>query len=151
MTPDKPAKIRPFSPDDREQVLDIWRQCGLTRPWNNPDIDIDRKLRVQAELFLVAEIDGRVVATVMAGYEGHRGWMNYLGVLPAFQKRGLARDLIRVVEQRLMALGCPKLNLQVRTDNQQALAFYRGLGYHVDEAVSLGKRLIPDTVPEERS
>lgn len=151
MKPGEPVLIRAFRPDDREQVLNIWRECGLTRPWNNPDLDIDRKLQVQPELFLVAELDDRVVATVMAGYEGHRGWMNYLGVLPVYQDRGLARELIRVVEQRLTALGCPKVNLQVRADNQQAIAFYRRLDYQVDETVSLGKRLIPDIFPEGRS
>ena len=132
-------------------MIEIWQRCGLTRPWNNPDLDIDRKLKVQPELFLVAVLADRVLATVMAGYEGHRGWMNYLGVSPDHQGRGLARQLIEEVEQRLLAVGCPKINLQVRADNQQAVSFYRALGYQVDESISLGKRLIADTATEDQS
>jgi ribosomal protein S18 acetylase RimI-like enzyme len=80
----------------------------------------------------------------MAGYDGHRGWVNYLAVAPDLRGRGLARSLMTAVEMRLTAVGCPKLNLQVRNDNEAALGFYRAIGYDVDAAVSLGKRLIPD-------
>ena len=80
----------------------------------------------------------------MAGYEGHRGWVNYLAVSPEHQRRGLGKTLMRDVEKRLMERGCPKLNVQVRAANSEALQFYRRLGYAQDEAVALGKRLIPD-------
>ncbi|MGH1357555.1 MAG: GNAT family acetyltransferase [Burkholderiaceae bacterium] len=144
MTTEQTVLIRPFNNLDRKQVVAIWEQSGLTRAWNNPDLDIDRKQKVQPELFLVAEMDEQVVATVMSGYEGHRGWMNYLGVLPAYQRRGIARQLVSAVEALLTAQGCPKLNLQVRAGNAQAVAFYRAIGYQVDDSVSLGKRLIAD-------
>lgn len=136
--------IRPFQPADEAVVIDLWQSCELTRPWNDPHQDIQRKLSVQPELFLLGEIDGKVVASVMAGFDGHRGWVNYLAVCPTQRRRGLGRQLIEEVERRLTALGCPKLNLQVRSDNQAVLTFYRNLGYQVDEVVSLGKRLIAD-------
>ena len=136
--------IRPFRETDRVAVLALWRACGLTRPWNDPSRDIDRKLAVQPELFLVGDLDGQVIATVMAGYEGHRGWMNYLAVDPARRARGHGRALIAAVEQALLAQGCPKLNLQVRSDNAAVIAFYEAAGYAVDPVTSLGKRLIAD-------
>lgn len=136
--------IRPFQPTDETAVIALWQRCELTRPWNDPHKDIQRKLKVQPELFLLGEIDDKVVASVMAGFDGHRGWINYLAVCPTQRRRGLGRQLMEEVERRLTALGCPKLNLQVRSDNQAVLTFYRNLGYQVDEVVSLGKRLIAD-------
>ena len=138
-------QIRAFREPDEEQVVALWHACGLTRPWNDPHKDIARKLLVQRELFLVGEDGGRVVASVMAGYEGHRGWVNYLAVDPAQRRRGLGGRLMRCVEEQLEAAGCPKLNLQVRTANTEVLAFYRALGYAQDDVIALGKRLIPDT------
>lgn len=137
-------EIRPFREHDEAQVVALWQACGLTRPWNDPHKDIARKLRVQRGLFLVGEDDGRVVASVMAGYEGHRGWVNYLAVDPARRRRGLGARLMRRVEELLEAAGCPKLNLQVRAANTEVLAFYRALGYAQDDVLALGKRLIPD-------
>lgn len=137
-------QIRAFREQDEEQVVALWRACGLTRPWNDPHKDIARKLQVQRELFLVGEKDGRVVASVMAGYEGHRGWVNYLAVDPAQRRRGLGARLMRRVEELLETAGCPKLNLQVRTANTEVLSFYRALGYAQDDVIALGKRLIPD-------
>ena len=136
--------IRRFTVEDTEQVVRLWLDCGLTRPWNNPHKDIDRKLLVQPELFLVGELDGRIVGSVMAGYEGHRGWVNYVAVSPTAQTSGIGRQLMSYVEERLLALGCPKVNLQVREGNDKAMAFYRRLGYTEDHAVGFGKRLISD-------
>jgi len=137
-------RIRAFQLADETAVVALWERCGLTRTWNDPRKDIARKLAVQPELFLVAEADGAVVATVMAGYEGHRGWVNYLAVAPEHRGQGLGRALMQRVEESLKDRGCPKLNVQVRTANAEALQFYRRLGYAQDEAVALGKRLIPD-------
>lgn len=137
--------IREFLEPDTEAVVDLWHAADLVRPWNDPHRDIARKLAVQRELFLVGEIEGVVVASAMAGYDGHRGWVNYLAVDPDHRGRGYGRLLMAEVEGRLTAAGCPKLNLQVRSDNTDALGFYAALGYSVDAAVSLGKRLIPDT------
>jgi len=141
---DQPMLIRPFARRDEDATVALWRACGLTRPWNDPRKDIERKLAVQPHLFLVGEVNGEVVATVMAGYDGHRGWVNYLAVTPAQQRKGLGRALMQAAEAGLLAQGCPKLNIQVRSANAAALAFYRKLGYAQDETVSLGKRLIPD-------
>jgi len=137
-------KIREFADADEEDVVALWSHCGLTRPWNDPRKDIARKKQVQRDLFLVAEEGGRIVGSVMGGYEGHRGWVNYLAVHESQRRSGLGRALMAEVEARLRALGCPKLNLQVRSENQTALAFYDRLGFRVDAAVSLGKRLESD-------
>jgi len=137
--------IRPFEPRDTEAVVALWQACGLTRPQNDPRKDIARKLKVNPEWFLVAErVSGEIVGTVMAGYEGHRGWNNYLGVAPALQRGGLGRLLMAEAETRLRAAGCPKINLQVRPDNRAAIAFYERIGFAVEGAVSLGKRLEKD-------
>lgn len=136
--------IRPYTESDEATVVALWHTCGLTRPWNDPHKDIARKLQVQRELFLVGEVAGETMASVMAGYDGHRGWMNYLAVSPAHRGQGHGAALVRQVEQLLLERGCPKLNMQVRASNAGILAFYRHLGYAPDEAVSLGKRLIPD-------
>ena len=136
--------IRAFRKGDEDAVVALWQACGLTRPWNDPRKDIARKLTVQPELFLVGELDGKVVATLMAGFEGHRGWVNYLAVVPERRRQGFGRVLMLEAEERLLALGCPKANVQVRDSNQEALGFYKSIGYLQDEAVSLGKRLIAD-------
>jgi len=136
--------LRQFDPADTEPVVALWEACGLVRPWNDPRKDIARKLTVQPELFLVAEEEGGVAATVMVGYDGHRGWVNYLAVDPALRGRGLGRALMRRAEELLIERGCPKLNLQVRAGNEHVVEFYAALGYTDDRTVSLGKRLIPD-------
>lgn len=137
-------EIRPFVADDEHAVIELWDRCGLLRPWNDPKRDIQRKLLVNPELFLVGLIQGVVVATAMAGYEGHRGWINYLAVSPDCQRQGLGQMIMEAAEQRLRAIGCPKINLQVRTGNQQVIDFYRQLGFQIDDVVSLGKRLEHD-------
>jgi ribosomal protein S18 acetylase RimI-like enzyme len=137
-------QIRPYVPADEDAVIDLWRRCELLRPWNNPHQDIQRKLKVQAELFLVGVLSGSVVATAMGGYDGHRGWVNYLAVDPACQRKGYGRTMMQEIEKRLIELGCPKINLQVRKGNDAALKFYASIDYKEDAAVSLGKRLITD-------
>lgn len=137
-------RIREFADADADEVVALWRAAGLVRPWNDPYRDIERKKAVQRELFLVAVEDGRLVGAGMAGYDGHRGWVNYLGVHPDARRTGVGRALMHELEERLLALGCPKLNLQVREGNDDALAFYEQLGFSRDPAISLGKRLIAD-------
>lgn len=149
--------IRCFHPDDTEAVVDLWQRCDLLRPWNDPYKDINRKLDDSADLFYVmsAVPSGDqhndetsptpvIVGAAMVGYEGHRGWVNYLAVDPALQRAGLGRKLMAHIEAELLSRGCPKINLQVRETNTGVIEFYRTLGYQVDAAVSLGKRLIPD-------
>ena len=136
--------IRTFSIDDTEAVVALWHAAGLTRPWNDPHRDIERKLAVQPELFLVAEADGAIVGSVMAGYDGHRGWLYYLAADPDRRGRGIGRALVAEAEARLLALGCPKVQLMVRPDNTAARGFYEALGYETFETWNAGKRLIPD-------
>jgi ribosomal protein S18 acetylase RimI-like enzyme len=136
--------VRAFRESDEARVIELWTLVGLVRPWNDPKKDIARKLKVQRELFLVAELEGVIVGVVMAGYEGHRGWINYLAVDIGQRRRGIGTALMRDAERRLRLLGCPKINLQVRSDNMAVRAFYAALGFEQDAAVSLGKRLERD-------
>lgn len=136
--------IRPFQPEDEAAVVALWKECDLTRPWNDPHKDIARKLKVQPELFLVGVENGAVVATVMAGYEGHRGWVNYLAVAATQRGRGFGRALMQRVEQLLLERECPKISLLVRSPNSKIVEFYRHIGYAQDDVVSLGKRLVHD-------
>ena len=136
--------IHPFRPADESAVVALWARCGLTRPWNDPHKDIARKLAVRPDLFLVAEVDGAVIGTVMVGYDGHRGWINYLGVDPDCRRRGVGRALMAEAERLLRLEGCPKINLQVRTRNTEVIEFYRRVGFVVDDVVSMGRRLEHD-------
>lgn len=136
--------IRPYQPADETAVIRLWERAGLTRPWNDPRKDIERKLHVQGEWFLVGELEGQIITSVMAGYDGHRGWINYLAVDPEHQREGHGRTIMQYAEQLLLAAGCPKINLQIRTDNLAAIAFYESLGFQQDAVVSFGKRLIAD-------
>jgi ribosomal protein S18 acetylase RimI-like enzyme len=137
-------EIRPFEPRDEKSVVQLWIDCGLVVPWNNPARDIQRKLKVQPELFLVACYSSQIIATVMAGYDGHRGWINYLAVHPNHQRTGIGRRMMDEAEIRLRSAGCPKINLQVRSTNTNVIEFYKRIGYRLDDVVSLGKRLEPD-------
>ncbi len=137
-------EIRPFQISDEELVVQLWIDCGLVVPWNDPHRDIQRKLQVQPEMFLVACVDDQIIGTVMAGYDGHRGWINYLAVHPQHQRTGLATRMMDEAEALLRAAGCPKINLQVRGSNAGVIEFYKRTGFKVDDVVSLGKRLEAD-------
>jgi 16S rRNA (cytidine1402-2'-O)-methyltransferase len=136
--------LRPYEPTDEEAVIELWERCDLVRPWNDPRKDIRRKLAVQPDLFLVGVEHERLVATVMVGYEGHRGWINYLAVDPDCQQRGYGRALMVEAERKLRECGCPKINLQVRPTNRAVIEFYQRLGFVVEESISMGKRLEQD-------
>ena len=137
-------QIRPFEDSDEAAVIPLWEAAGLTRSWNDPRKDIARKRSVQREWFLVGTEDGAVMASIMIGYDGHRGWINYLAVAEAHRKSGHARALMREAERLLTAAGCPKINLQIRTSNASVIAFYEAIGYAQDDVVSFGRRLIAD-------
>lgn len=137
-------EIRTFELADRTAVIDLWNRCDLTRPWNDPSNDIDRKCAVDRDGFLVGVVDGDVIATVMAGYDGHRGWINYLGVHPDHRGAHHGQSMMAAAEQLLTARGCPKVNLQIRTSNSDALRFYESIGYTLDDVVSMGRRLVDD-------
>jgi ribosomal protein S18 acetylase RimI-like enzyme len=134
--------VRSYEPSDRDSLVELWSACDLVRPWNDPGRDIERKLAHEAGGgLMVLDLDGSIVGSVMAGYDGHRGWVNYLAVDPAHRRQGFGALLMAEAERRLAEAGCPKVNLQVRATNEAAAGFYRRLGYHVDEVVSMGKRL----------
>ncbi len=137
-------QIRPFHVSDEAAVIGLWSRCGLVRPVNDPAKDIRRKLSVNPELFLVGTLDKRIIAAVMVGYEGHRGWINYLAVDPDHRRRGYGGQLMAEAEKLLRAVGCPKINLQVRADNRAVIDFYQRIGFRMDDVVSLGKRLEQD-------
>ena len=134
-------QIRPYHAQDREAVVDLWQRCGMVVPHNDPHHDIALKCRVNPEWFLVGVLAADLVATCMAGYEGHRGWINYLAVSPGYRRKGIATQIMQRAEALLKKAGCPKINLQVRETNQDVIAFYARLGYANDRVVSMGKRL----------
>jgi ribosomal protein S18 acetylase RimI-like enzyme len=140
--------IRPFHRDDLDEVIRLWSLCRLTRPWNDPQKDIARKLHVNPEWFLVAALDQEIVGSIMVGYEGHRGWINYLAVAPPFRCRGIATQLMERAEAILRAAGCPKINLMIRLESEPELSpFYQRLGFRLDKVVCYGKRLDNDQTP----
>ena len=125
-------------------MIELWSLCGLIFPQNNPERDIERKLKVNPEWFLVGELEGRVIASCMAGYEGHRGWINYLAVSPEYRRQGFATQIMQEAEKKLRQTGCTKINLQVRTSNIDTIGFYKSIGFSKDEVISMGKRLVQD-------
>jgi ribosomal protein S18 acetylase RimI-like enzyme len=137
-------KVRAYSDSDKEHVISLWNECGLIAPQNDPARDIERKLKVDPDLFLVGFNENGIVASVMGGYEGHRGWINYLAVRPSEQRKGYGQSIMQTVEALIRQKGCPKINLQIRTTNKAVIAFYSAMGYGMDNVVSLGKRLESD-------
>ena len=134
-------KIRPYQDSDEQTIIQLWLDCGLVAPQNNPVRDIQRKLKVNPEWFIVGLKDEEIIASCMVGYEGHRGWINYLAIAPSEQRRGYAKKMMEEAERILRSVNCPKINLQVRSSNSQVIKFYESIGFNVDQAVSLGKRL----------
>ena len=137
-------KIREYKEQDLENIISLWNDCELTVSWNNPRKDVSRKLTEKPDIFLVGEINGKVIACVMGGYDGHRGSINYMAVSPQHQKQGYAKQLMKEVESRLLKLGCPKINIMIRDTNKKVIQFYKSIGYSTDPVICMGKRLIPD-------
>ena len=136
--------VRPFADADEDAVVALWQAAGLTRPWNDPHRDIERKKRVQRELFLVAEDGGAVVGTAMAGYDGHRGWVYYLAVDPAHRGASTGRALMAAAEAWLAERDVPKVQLMVRGDNDGIVGWYESLGYADQGVVVMGRFLDED-------
>ena len=139
--------IRAITAADCDAVLALWKTvfpeyADPQRPQRDPAANFTRKLAMGDGLFWLAEGDGNVVGTAMAGYDGHRGWLYSVGVMPALRGQGIGRALVAHAERALAALGCPKINLQVLTAKSDAPEFWRALGYREDLVTSLGKRLV---------
>lgn len=136
------ATIRPFEVADTEAVVSLWETAlPSAQPWNDGRNVLIRKQLQCDDLIFVAVLEGVVVGAVTAGYDGIRGWIYHLAVSSEFRRRGIGRRLIEYAENALRAMGCPKVNLQVRSDNSVVLAFYERCGYAVEERASLGKPL----------
>ena len=135
------VEVREFQTQDRSAVVLLWNQLFPNATGHNdPNTSLDRKLEANDGLLFVAVEDDAVIGTVMAGYDGHRGWIYSVGVDPRYQRRGVGTHLVRHTERELMSLGCPKINLQVRTDNAEVVAFYATLGFETEDRISMGKR-----------
>jgi ribosomal protein S18 acetylase RimI-like enzyme len=137
-------EIVPYSQTHFAGVKALWEEVFPDDPPRDyAEISVASKASEHPELFLLALEDGRVVGSVMAGYDGHRGWLYRVAVAKTHRHRGVGAALIHEAEQLLWALGCVKINLQVRGTNQGVTAFYQSLGYVVQERISMGK-LAPD-------
>jgi ribosomal protein S18 acetylase RimI-like enzyme len=126
-------------------VVDLWKKCNLVVPQNDPVEDIQKKVQFQPELFFIGLLDDKVIGSIMVGYEGHRGWINYLAVNPEYQRRGYGEHLVQKGIDELRKMGCLKVNLQVRKTNTSVISFYKHLGFKDDNVTSLGLRLKTET------
>jgi ribosomal protein S18 acetylase RimI-like enzyme len=136
--------VRSFRASDEEPLCALWsRVFRDDPPWNAPAVMIENKRGVHPELLLVGELGGSIVGAIIAGFDGVRGWLYHLAVAPEQRRRGFATRLVRAAEERLRQLGCPKVNLQVRSTNGEVIAFYRSLGYETEDRVSMGRRFSP--------
>jgi ribosomal protein S18 acetylase RimI-like enzyme len=133
--------ISDLSPDEIPAAIAIWKQAGLLRPWNDPDADAALALRQPGSTILGARREAKLVATVMVGHDGHRGWIYYLAVARAFRRRGVATMLMRSAEQWCRERGVPKLQLMVRSENIEMASFYAALGYDKSDVIVLAKWL----------
>ncbi|SLN36991.1 GNAT family acetyltransferase [Oceanibacterium hippocampi] len=135
---------RPFRDDDISAIVALWDAAALTRPWNDPQADIALCARnPSSALFVAAEPAGEIVATVMCGFDGHRGWIYYLAVAPRHRGTGLGRRMVAHAEQWLAGLGAPKVELMVRDGNDAARAFYERIGYAVETVFVMSRWLTP--------
>jgi ribosomal protein S18 acetylase RimI-like enzyme len=133
--------VAPATAQDRDQIVALWAEAGLTRPWNDPQADFDLALAGPASAVLAARIGKTLAGCVMVGFDGHRGWVYYLAVPSSRRGEGIGRLLMRESERWLAARGSPKIQLMVRGDNAEARGFYAALGYEVQDVVTIGRRL----------
>ena len=126
--------------DEIEAAVTLWQEAGLTRPWNDPRADARLALAGETSTILAGRLDGRLVATVMVGADGHRGWVYYLGVALDCRKRRFGEAMMRAAEQWIIAHGMPKLQLMVRSDNAAATGFYAAIGYKAEATVVMSRR-----------
>ena len=135
--------LRVYGADDFSALVRLWSDCGLLRPWNEPQLDIDRCLANPSSTILIAEHPGREAlgASVMLGSDGHRGWLYYLAVAPDLQRQGLGQQVVRAAENWLAERGVGKVMLMLRPDNRAVIDFYRSLDYETEERVLMARWL----------
>lgn len=133
-------RIQPIDPNQFEDVVELWERAGLTRPWNDPRLDLRRAVDGPSSAVLVGMDGEALVAAVMVGHDGHRGWVYYLAVGPDARGEGRGRAMMAAAEAWLRQRGVPKLNLMVRGSNAAVLSFYRALGFDVDDVQVLSRR-----------
>lgn len=132
----------------RSQVMVLWESVfGYQAAHNNPSLVLDKKLEIDDHLFFVAVEDSAVVGTIMAGYDGHRGWIYSVAVSPSHRRQGIGSRLVAHAERALTARGCVKINLQIMEGNESVAGFYSSLGYSVEKRVSMGKRVLENVPP----
>jgi len=127
--------------DDVDHVIGLWQKTNLVRPWNDPHQDCCRALKEQASELFVSKIEGTIIGSVMAGYEGHRGWIYYLAVCPSCQNCGVGKKLYFHAEEWLKRKGAPKIQILIRRDNDQIIDFYKKIGFEVSSSILMGKQL----------
>lgn len=140
--------IRPYRASDEAEVIELWNKCGLVVPWNDPTTDIRTKIDFQPNLLFVGTVDGKIVASAMCGYDCHRGYVYYLAVEPDYQKSGIGRLIMEHCEDELKIIGCPKIDIMIRTSNLGVKEFYEKIGYKKDDVICMGKRLDGRTGPD---
>jgi ribosomal protein S18 acetylase RimI-like enzyme len=133
--------IAPLQNGDVDAVAALWERCGLTRPWNDPRADIALAMRGANSTILVGRRDGQIIASVMVGHDGHRGWLYYVAVDPASRGGGCGRTIMSAAEDWLRLRGLQKVELLIRTDNDAVQRFYASLGYNVEPPIVMTRWL----------
>lgn len=135
-------EIRPYQAADFEGLDALWREAFPNDPpRNRADVSVPAKLAMKDDLLFVAVEQGHVIGSIMAGYDGHRGWLYSVAVRQDAKRRGIGTALVQTAEAALRKLGCCKINLQVRSTNTAVVDFYKGLGFNVEEHISMGRLL----------
>lgn len=145
------VEIRDLRPHEAERAVELWTQCGLTRPWNDPHADLIRALATPSSTVLAAVELDKLIGTAMVGHDGHRGWVYYLAVSPERRRNGVGRQLMVVSEAWLRDQGAPKIQLLVRQDNAEVVDFYAALGYTDQGTITLGRFLDPELEAARRA
>lgn len=129
---------RRYRASDHDKLVALWQQVFPDDPAHNDPVSVLKAKLAVDDLIFIAEKNDTIVAACMAGYDGHRGWLYAVAVLPQFRRQGIARELVNMTIQALKEIGCIKLNLQIRSDNVEVANFYQSLGFAVEDRMSMG-------------